>query len=377
MKSILLASASVLAFAGVAAAEVEFSGEATMGYNDDAYGDNDGFYWDAEIAVTLSQELDNGLTAGASFDFDIADGNLGENLEAGGYELFLESDTAGLYFGDTAFAAETLWESAGSMDADNFSEADGETALRGEVTFGSVEAAVSYVIADNAGNMNVADDLNQLSLGVSADFGAYNVVLAYQEASGEAAGFYGNELLVDPDGIPANGDEFTTGDNGDFNDNEVFGISFGGSVAGADFRVGYADNSVTDSLGVEVSYPFGPVTATVYYVSEGSGNDNYGVNVAYEDGPISAELDYVNDAGNDEIALEGSYDVGNGLVVYAGYLTDESFADDAFYVGGEFDLGGGASVLVSYGDDNSNLGEDEIGAQEYQKGVTVEAAFEF
>ena len=37
MKSILLASASVFAFAGAAAAEVSFSGSAALGYNDDAH----------------------------------------------------------------------------------------------------------------------------------------------------------------------------------------------------------------------------------------------------------------------------------------------------------------------------------------------------
>lgn len=368
MKSILLASASVLAFAGVAAAEVEYSGEVTMGYNDDSYGDNDGFYWDGNLAVTLSQELDNGLTAGASFDFDFVDANLndsgvaslGDALDAGGFELFLESDTAGLYFGDTAFAAETLWESAGDMEADGFSEADGETALRGEVMFGNVEAAVSYVIgnADNDYNDDGGlDDLEQLSLGVSADFGAYNVVFAYQEET-TAGTFY-------------------TAENGDFANEEIFGISFGGSVAGADFRVAYADNSSDDSIGVEVSYPFGPVTATFYYVSESeAAGDNYGLNVAYEDGPISVELDYQDDQGTEKVALEGSYDVGNGLMVYAGYLT-ESGDDDRYYVGGEFDLGGGASVLVSYAEDDSFTDEDEIGAQEYQNGLTVEAAFEF
>ena len=71
MKRILLASASIVAFAGAAAAEITFSGEATLGYNDtnneilgddpdtllvetdfDTVDDNIGFYWDASIDVT-------------------------------------------------------------------------------------------------------------------------------------------------------------------------------------------------------------------------------------------------------------------------------------------------------------------------------------
>lgn len=361
MKSILLASASTLVLSGAAFAEahsedgVSFSGEATLGYNDDSYGDHDGFYWDTSIDVTLSQTLDNGLTAGATFGFDIIEDGGTADFDADDWVLFLESDTAGLFFGDTAFAAETLWASAGDMESDSFSEADGETVLRGEVMFGSVEAAVSYAILDANGNTGV-DDLTQLSVGISADFGAYNAILAYQEDSG---------------------DNFNAA-NGDFNDDEVLGLSFGGSVAGADFRLAYADDSGADSIGVEVAYPFGPVTATVYYVSESAGNDNYGLNVAYEDGPISVELDYANEQGVEKIGLEGSYDVGNGLVVYAGYLTRDDALDDALYVGGEYDLGGGASVLVSYGDTTDDMYyEDEIGAQEYQSGLTVEASFEF
>ncbi len=56
MKQLLLASASVFAFAGAAAAEVTFAGTATLGYNDDDIlaisDDNVGFYWDATVAVT-------------------------------------------------------------------------------------------------------------------------------------------------------------------------------------------------------------------------------------------------------------------------------------------------------------------------------------
>ena len=363
MKSILLASTAVIALAGAAAAEVSFGGEATLGYNDNSTTGNDGFYWDANIAVTLSQTLDNGLTAGATFDFDVAATNLGTTLSSGGYVLFVESDTAGLFFGDTAFAAETRWVSAGDMEADGFSEADGETALRGDIAYGPVEASVSYVLAANDGEINNVDDLNQLSLGMVGTFGNFDVALAYQEASGEAAGFYSTGF----------------GDNGDFSDDEIFGISVGAAFAGADFRLAYASNETSgeDSTGLSVSYPVGPVVLGAYYVSESDPTgDNWGINVAYENGPISVGLDYQDDQGVEKIEVEGSYDVGNGLMVYAGYLTEDG-TEDRFYVAGGYDLGGGASLLVSYAEDDDNVDEDEIGAGEYQVGTTVEVSFEF
>ncbi|QEE36946.1 porin [Octadecabacter sp. SW4] len=361
MKSILLASTAVIALAGAAAAEVSFGGEATLGYNDfdNGTGDNFGFYWEANIAVTLSQTLDNGLTAGATFDFDVAATNLGTTLTTGGYVLFVESDTAGLFFGDTAFAAETRWVSAGDMEADGFSEADGEVALRGDISYGPVEASVSYVLAESGGTINMVDDLNQLSLGMVATFGNFDVAVAYQEASGEAGGFYAA--------------------NGDFSDDEIFGISVGAAFAGADFRLAYASNETSgeDSTGLSVSYPVGPVVLGAYYVSESDPTgDNWGINVAYENGPISVGLDYQDDQGVEKIEVEGSYDVGNGLMVYAGYLTEDG-TEDRFYVAGGYDLGGGASLLVSYAEDDDNVDEDEIGAGEYQVGTTVEVSFEF
>ena len=53
---------------------------------------------------------------------------------------------------------------------------------------------------------------------------------------------------------------------------------------------------------------------------------------------------------------------------------------DDYYVGGQYDLGSGASLLVSYAvdDDGDEAdGDDDIGAQGYQVGTTVELSFEF
>jgi outer membrane protein OmpU len=377
MKNILLSSAAVFAFAGAAAADghlgVTFSGDANLGYNTSdnapfAEDDNEGFYSELDVTLGFAAELDNGLVAAASIDLEDLAGGAGD--DGAEYELSLTSDMAGLYYGDTNFAAQNVWVSAGDMESDFFSEADGEEALRGEVTFGMVSAQVSYALSNANGTRVglVSDgDLDQLSIGASADLGNFNVVLAYQEASG----------VVD-------GAHFTS--NGDFNEGEVFGLSVGTSFAGADIRVAYAqtDDNVgdgtgtdEDSMGIKVAYPFGPVTATAYYVAESeAAGDNYGVNFAYENGPIGVALDYQDDQGTIKVGLEGTYDVGNGIMAYAGYLTEDG-TDDRFYVAGTYDLGSGASVLVSYASDDSNVDEDEIGAGEYQDGTTVELSFAF
>lgn len=357
MKNILLSSAAVFAFAGAAVADghatsgITFSGSANLGYNDDVAGDNDGFYSDLDIVAGFSAALDNGLVASASLNLDDIGGGTDDGTV---YELSLVSDTAGLYYGDTSFAAENVWVNAGSMDNDGFSEADGEEALRAEMTFGGMAAQLSYALADSAGVRNTGDDMQQLSLGVSGDFGNVNVVAAYQEAFSTAA-----------DGTAYNAA------NGDINDAEVFGLSVGTSFAGADVRLAYADTAGATSMGVSVSYPVGPVTIDASYVVESAGDDNWDLGATYADGPISVTI---NTDESDDWGLEGSYDVGNGLTVFAG-LDD---AGDDTYVGATYDLGGGASVLVSFADDSDgDNADDEVGAQDYQIGTTVEVSFDF
>ena len=370
MKSILLTSTALVAFAGAAFADghsandgISFTGEATLGHNDnDALGNVD-FYWDANVAVSMSTALDNGLTAAAQFDFDIADNTNGVDLASGGYVLSLTSDTASIFFGDTAFAAESAWSAAGDMEADGFSEADGETVLRGEATIGDVTAMLSYAVND-ANGIAASDSVNQLSIGATGSFGNFNFAAAYQEAA---------EDDFRTTAMGADGDI-----NGDFKNNEVYGFSGSTTVGAATVTVAYADNSAASSTGVKVAYPFGPVTATAYYVMEDatpSVDDNSGVKVSYSAGAVAVALDFQDDQGTSKTAIDGSYDLGNGLELFAGMYMEDNIENE-FYVAGEYDLGGGASVLVSFADAEDDT-DDEVGANEYQQGTTVEVSFAF
>ena len=143
--SILLTTTAIVAFANVAVSgghtSTAFSGSASIGYNDDDVAGEDGFFWDTQLDIAMSATLDNGLTAGAAFNIeiddegaanDVLDGNNDFNLVSSDLVLSLTSDTAGLYFGDTSFAAESQRSGAGDMEADAFSEADGEVVIRGD-----------------------------------------------------------------------------------------------------------------------------------------------------------------------------------------------------------------------------------------------------
>ena len=103
---------------------------------------------------------------------------------------------------------------------------------------------------------------------------------------------------------------------GDFNADEVLGVSVGGTFAGATVTLAYAEETASGetSTGIQVAYPFGPVTATAYYsMEEVSGvdvDDNCGITVAYAQDAIAVTAKFRNEQGRDEWNLEGSYDIG-------------------------------------------------------------------
>lgn len=362
MKSILLTSTALVAFAGAAAADghasVSHSLGATLGYNNEADGiGEDGFFWEGNLKTTATAALDNGLTAGAYFEVTVAEDNAassddgGQALASSDFVVSLESDTASLFYGDTGTAAIKRWASAGDMESDAFTSGNDSAALRGDVSFGGVDASISYLVDDATG------DAEQLSFGAAATFGIATLTAAYQE----------DTTFADADG--------------DFSAAEVMGVSAAVTVANATITLAYADNKTADtqSTGIKVAYPLGPVTATAYYVDENAGNEeaNYGVNVAYSSGPIAASVDYQDDQGTTKYKVEGSYDLGNGLTVLAGALNENEGDDVDYYAGATYDLGGGATATFVYAADEDGDQGDEIGAGEYDPGVTVSVDFTF
>ncbi|WP_210529258.1 porin [Rubellimicrobium arenae] len=423
MKSILLATASILAFAGAAAADVTFGGTATLGFNDDngieprdtqtqvardddgnvitdADGNpvleevaDDGFFWEVDLGVTLTQELNNGLTAAASFTLNVTDEDADEGGDGSSVDvdddflLSLTTENGGLFFGDITFAAESKWDAAGNMLADDFSEADGETVLRGDTIYRGIDASVSAVIADEGNDTPDDDSFDQFSFGAKGVISRFTYSIAYQEES-ESADSGQNNGTADAGYDPVD-------ENDDFDVSEVFGISAGTTFGGLDAQVAYAKNYTqdADSLGFEVTYPVGPVTLGAYYVLEN--DDNYddlknsaGISADYASGPLAvsafyeieddgndfdnaeSDTDFENDGDDDDedsnYGLEVAYDSGAGIEVYAGYIQE-----DGGYVGVEYDLGNGAELIASYAD------EDEEGAREYEAGTTVAVSLEF
>lgn len=358
MKSILLASASIVAFAGAAAAEVTFSGSAEFGYNDTDLDpgvgnddDSDGFYWSSDITLALSQPLNNGLTASVGVGIDLSDGDLGSPLSASDFVLSLTSENSGLYFGATDTAAGLHYTAAVSgMDNDGFTSGTDNPVVRGDITYGGVSASVSLIV-----NQDDPSETDQLSVGASGSFGNFTFGVGYQEEAD--GGFEAND---------------------DFEGDGIFAVEVGTTFAGAAVTLAYAQDQTTDtdSIGVAASYTFGMVTVGAYYAMQDAG-DNYGISADYANGPITVGVYYdVEDGADDDWGIEGSYDVGNGITAYAGVVD----AGEDFYVAGNIGLGESSSLLISYaedGDGDEAAGDDDIGANDYHVGTTVAVTFEF
>ena len=361
MKNILLSSVALVAFAGAAAADVSWSGAGTLGYNDDL---EDGVYADFDLDVSLSQELNNGWTAAVKFGFELADE---QSSGSNGFQadnnllVSLTNDMYGLYFGDTEFAAVSYWNGVTNMQSDDFSEEDGEDVLKLTASYGMISGGLSYAyVRDVAAGTGTGEELQQLSVGVSAEFSGVTVTAAWQDETLYAGGAVST---ANPNG---------KGDNGDFNTGEVFGLSASTSFSGADITLAYANDKGADSnsTGLSVSYPMGAVTLGAFYVSESETDDNYGATVAYSEGDLSVKA-WVHDGNDEDYGVNIAYAMGDWGLYVGG--SD----DDGAYVAGELDLGGGASFTVSYADDEDKSDNDEIGPQEYLQGTTLAVSFSF
>jgi len=372
MKSILLTTTAIVAFAGAAFADghtsVGFSGDASLGHNDDI---ENGFYWDVNVDVKASATLDNGLTATASAELNVASddtANANTTAEFDELKIVLSTSNISLSFGDIDPAAESNWGGVSGDSTIGFNDKDvhlngGTSALFDaifavEANVSGVTAALSYGVALDETAPN-GKSIDALQLYATGAFGMVTVEGAYQ---GEI------------------------GDNG----RSLMGLSASTTVAGATITGAYLGESGTadeeSSIGLGVSYPVGPVTLAGYYSMNDVAEDSYGVSAAYADGPIAVNAYYEFDGNTDatdeatEFGVEGSYDTGLGLTVLAGYISTEVGTADATaqtYAAGVYDLGGGANILVSYAENEANAGDDEIGDPEYLSGTTVKVSFKF
>jgi len=315
---------------------------------------NYGVYNDAGITFAMSSTMDSGMTAGITVDMNGTDT---VNNKADAYTLALASDGLNVTFGTTEYSAITNWVSAGDMGTDTWSNqnADNKNVLRADVALGSLAVSVATNVASGT---SVASP-DPLSITVAGSLGGASYVIA--------------------------------------NEGSKMGISVSNAVGGATVTTAYSTaptmataatvvgavpptaaevaGVMSTSTGVKISYPMGAITTTASYVMEsvGTGGDAMGdawnVSAAYSAGGMAVTFK-TDEATNNSV--EGSATLG-AATIYAG-LADNL---EDMYLAVSNPLGGGATLLASYAIDEGKDAGDEVGAGDYQEGLTVELKFAF
>lgn len=372
MKSILLASASVLAFAGAAAAEVEFGGSAEFSYN--SVGGVGTFASEAELTIDASQALDNGFTAAASATVD---------LVAGDFEMdtaSLTSDTAGItYFfqadgTEAAYIGDELNKMSVVNEIFQDEDEDDDAATVG-IDESLEETAVIEVFGTIAGTtvtvtMNAADELE---LGVETEVAGATVALGYDDAN-DSFGILASDLALGA----LTADIAVASDGTD----TFYGINTSTTLGGADLSLDFGDAgweigvdyAISDAISVGFTYDDAEAwEVTADYAANGlslgasfDSDDAWEITAGYEMDALAVDASFDSD---DAWTIDGSYDLGNGVDVIAGLGSD-----DQVYVAATYDLGSGAEIMLSYAE---IAGTDDDADEDLLAGTTVLVSFEF
>ena len=406
MKRILLSTTALTMTAGIAAADVSVSGSFKLGFNDtdsnhaasgttapivagftvnpntgaptanvvtaasDDYvaattsDNNYGVYNDAGITFAMSSTMDSGMTAGVTVDMN---GNDTTNNAVDSYTLSLASDALNVSFGTTEYAAITNWVSAGDMGTDTWANqnSDNKNVLRADVTLGGLAVSAGTAVTTGAQAAPGA-----LSITVGGSLGGASYVIA---SEGEKMGVSVTNAL--------GGATLTTAYSTAPSIVTTLNADATSTAGVAGFRATTAAHatSMNTSTGVKISYPAGAVTTTASYVMESNGTgqtagtlltDSWNVSAAWTSGATSVTFSTDEASAN---KIEGSTTLGAGVTVAAGLA--DAFED--MYLAVTTDLGGGASILASYAVDGGANAGDEVGAGDWQEGLTVELKFAF
>ena len=389
MRNILLSTTALTLTAGIAAADVSVSGSFKLGYNDtgtvgnaltktgsfdpttglpivttvaqsadyvagNAKDKNNGVYNDAGITFAMSSTMDSGMTASVTADMNGGDT---VNNAVGAYTLALASDGLNVTFGTTEYSAITNWKSAGDMGTDTWANqnADGKNVIRADVTLGGLAVSASANVSTGA---KASPD--PLSITVGGSLGGASYVVASE----------GSKMGISVS-TAAGGATVTS----------AYSTAPTLDAAGAEV----APAAMNTSTGVKIAYPMGAITTTAAYVMESNGTGAAGAGIQADSWEIAAvyaaggtSVTFKTDD-NSKNSVEGSATMG-AATVYAG-LADNL---EDMYLAVSNPLGGGATLMASYaidGDDlvagGSSAAGDEIGAGDWQEGLTIELKFAF
>jgi hypothetical protein len=308
------------------------------------------------------------MTAAATVDMNGGDT---VNNAADSYTLSLASDGLNVSFGSTEYSARSAWTAAGDMATDGwFNQNDaGGNVLKADVTLGGLAVSASAMVASGTANASP----NPLSIAVSGSLGGASYVIANEGSMmgiSATTAFGGATVTTAYSSAPSATTNAVAASEGSYP-----GVLPAVAAVAAVARVESTSKSDT-STGISIAYPMGAVTTTVAYSMESvatggssTASDSWNITAAYSAGGTSVTLKTDEASSN---SIEGSIGLG-GATIFAG-LADGL---NDMYLAVSNPLGGGASIMASYAVDEGGDAEDEVGAGDYQEGLTVELSFKF
>ncbi len=293
MKKILIATTALVGTAGMAAAEINFSGSARFGLTyledrvDEAGRDaetvleqrlrfqvqgvteaDNGLKFEARFRAEAGEDEDNSISGGGFGAAGFAVSTGGFRLDVGNVSDVIDSGDVINYFGYGVGFTSFLEQNANSVGipASGFSSGSQESStIKLRYTAGDFTVALSYQNNEDAdigissvvGGATVIDnsveDLEEYMIGASYSFGDYNVGVAF-----------GNQ-----DGFSDAQDAAGTG--GTVVDNDFWAIGFDGSVGALDFAILITDSDLADdvTVGASLDYDINDATSIRFVVSDG------------------------------------------------------------------------------------------------------------
>ena len=315
MKKVLLATTALFVTAGVASAEVSFSGTTQVSVSDTNSAGND-LNTHIDFNVAVSSTTDSGVTMSAGFGYDA-----GRQVDTADFELDAEeaADSKIAIKDDTVAADEGKLDTAATTNANSNSA---WTTAAPSLTIGYNGITIT---ADGSGVADLYNgDVNSGDLGIAGSMGGLSFGLTTGMSKGDdnssmSLGYAMGDITA----------SYVSTNNSDGRATDASKISLGYKTGDATITVASDDRDDTaDAVqSVAVAYSMDAIKVSVSAASTGASGssigDDWDVSVSYTTGAITASLATDEDSVS---KISASYDLGGGANAF---LVNRSGTDGA------------------------------------------------
>ena len=309
MKKVLLTTTALVMTAGVAAAEVSFSGttQASMS-NTQSAGNVMNTHIDFNVAV--SGASDNGITMSAGFGYDA-----GQQVDTGDFEL--DANEAADSAIDLVTAAEGTagtngGQAAGELDSGSATNSNSNSAWATAAPSLTLGYAGYTVTADGSGVADLYNgDINSGVLGVAGAVGGVSFAMTSGVTSSDkntsySLGYTMGDLTA----------SYVATNNSDGRGENASKISVAYTMGDAKVTLGSDDRDDTAAAVQSVGITYKMDAVTLGYTAATTGasgsniNDDYDMSIAYTAGALTASIATDEDSVS---KISATYDLGGGV----------------------------------------------------------------